>query len=174
MIVVGIDPGKKGALVRLCADSNDASLDSLEFSKDGVLNFKRFKSFITDNAPNRGLIVLEQLHGRGNSANAKWGANQVFSFGMVYGQILLSSRALGWAVKLVPPQTWQKMFHVGTKGTAKERTMIAYQSMFPGEPIPRSARGKLDDNAVDAWMIAVYGVLKFGGGRLQQWSVTNG
>lgn len=167
MRVIGIDPGGKGAAVALSSKGAETSAIRLPFDKQKQLDIRTWWDWANSWAKPGDLILLEKPSvGGGN-----WGKTQIFNFGHVCGQINMAARMTGSAVRLVPPQAWQKMIHEGVNGNlkAKDRTMVAYKQFFPDNPMVPPKCRKADDNAVDALMLAVYGVLKYGGGRLQPW-----
>lgn len=162
-VVVGIDPGLKGYAVMLHAMSPAARVHRLSFDKAGTLDFSKLAQ-INDS---RIIVFMEKVQGRGG-----WSAGSNFSLGRTFGQLEQAIQARGWPMHMVTPQTWQKRLcgGVDAKLSAKERTAVAYKRLFPHEPLPRNKVGRVDDNALDAWMIAVYGVLVAGGGVLLPWT----
>ena len=157
MIIAGIDPGKQGAIVVLDSVHSQAYKHSLRFDKQGLFDTLDFFDFL--NPLKVDLLILEKVMGR-----KAWGATQTFNFGVGWGQVWLSIANSKLPYKLTPPQTWQKVIHEGVKATltAKQRTMIAYKMLYPNQPIPHGPKGgAIDDNVLDALMIATYGMIKF-------------
>lgn len=173
MIVVGIDPGKKGCAVALSTDAPKGFGYLLDFDKAGHLDTAKLTRFLDLTRPS--VIVCEKVMGRGGDG---WGATQVFNFGFTCGEI---NAVIGtWAKKhhasihYVPPQNWQKVIHEGVASSlaAKTRSMIAYERMFPHRPIPLTPKSKkTDDNIVDALLIATWGVLRVANRELQSWTL---
>ena len=164
MFIAGIDPGKQGAIVILHTNDTVAFKYKLKYP-DGDLCHNSVHDILSLHRP--GLIIIEKVQGfKGASATS------TFNFGYAVGQLNLAVRASNIPYKLITPQRWQKELHVGIKGSlsAKERTMAAYRQMFPHEPIPKGPRGgKIDDNVLDAFVIAVYGVIKYGNRIIRKW-----
>jgi hypothetical protein len=77
------------------------------------------------------------------------------SFGKTVGQLemLLST----FPFREISSRTWQKEFHLGfsTKMGAKDKSLAAFYRINPD--YPRSKK-RLDDNLVDAFLIAYYGL----------------
>lgn len=86
------------------------------------------------------------------------GVTGMFNYGAHFGQLLGLLVAFNIPHTLVPPQTWTKKLHVGTKSVdAKKRSLEACQRLFPGvNLIPEGCR-KPHDGIVDALLIAEYG-----------------
>ncbi len=116
---------------------------------------------------------MEKVQGRRGS-----GATQTFGFGFACGELNAILRY--WAslrkvaMHYVTPQAWQKGFHAGMPEslTAKEKSMLAYDRLFPHHPGRLSAARATDDNVVDALLLATHGVLRFGHGGLRRWDLT--
>jgi hypothetical protein len=167
MKISGIDPGTKGYVVTVDTMSEMAWKYRLRFDAQGLLNYGDFVDGFLDNH-NPDLILLEKVNGREG-----WGATQTFSFGYVYGQLHLAIKLGTRPYRLVSPQTWQKEMHKGIspKLKPKTRSEIAYQQMFPHDPVPIASRAKKrNDNITDSLLIAAYGALTFGGGIYKPWS----
>ena len=169
MIILGIDPGKNGKAIVLNTEKNKSiSIYSFDFDACNILDAKNYITFIQHN--NVDCIFLEKVMGRGG---ASWGATNNFNFGMIYGQILLATKMAQKPMILITPQTWQKIIHKGipTSLGAKEKTLAAYQNLFPHDPLPKTPRSKkTDNNLIDALMIALYGVLK-NNGHIKKWEL---
>lgn len=58
------------------------------------------------------------------------------------------------------PQSWQRVMHANTTKLKdkKAQSATAYELLFPHDPLPRNS-GRVNDGLVDAWLIAVYGVI---------------
>ena len=148
MKVCAIDPGKRGAIVILDYDSENAYFERLKYNKDGILitDFSKFKGKIDR-------IIVEKIHGRGG-----WHASAVFKMGYYFGQLVHSLK--DYPVEFVPPKVWTSEVHkkvVKVKGRngAKEKSLRAYNLYFPHNPIK-----KYHDGVIDALLICVHEKIK--------------
>lgn len=166
MRVVGIDPGKEGYAVALDTVSKAGWALRLPYDAQGsiALAFPRWLIKICQGHDS--LVLLEKLNATGGD---RMGKNTIFKMGYAYGQLDAAVRATLLPSRLVTPQQWQKVVSEGIdqKLSAKDRSMVTYTRIFPDDPLPRRPRQKkVDNNAVDAFLIAQYGALKFGGGQM--------
>ena len=143
-VVIGIDPGKKGAAVVLSSTRKILDvydyIDPLETSSILAQWKKNFDI---------GLAVLEQVHSFPGQ-----GVVSSFSFGMNYGvwQGVLSAVKVPW--QLVTPRTWQKGLVIPSDGsTAKERSLAVARRLFPTEGY---FKRKKDADRADAVLMAVH------------------
>lgn len=172
MIIVGIDPGKKGAIVAVNTANDQGYYLPLAYSLDGLLEWDPIKSLFDKLKPER--VYLEKSQGRGGAGPgtkkkgaAGWSATGTHNQGEYYGQIRFAvGRVLGSPFSLVDPQRWQAIAHEGIKKdglTAKQRSLIAYKNLFPVPAIPSGPKGgKPGDGIIDALLITVYGIEKNG------------
>lgn len=173
MRIAGADPGKLGVITVLSADSAHGWYHPLNYNKAGYLDVGRVWWFLQTSKPD--VLILEKVQGRGGM-----GATQTFNFGFACGELNALLRCYAdqgncLGLKYASPQEWQKVIHegIGGKLKPKERTELAYERLFPHKPIPTGPKGgKINDNVVDALMLATYGVLKLGGGVLRPWTLT--
>jgi hypothetical protein len=155
MHTIGIDPGKKGAIVIL---NNNLSIESYLLFQDkwdySTIARNLFQ-FIKDFSC--GPVYFEDVHSIfGASAKSN------FSFGKTTGVQLGVVSAIFPDVHLVQPKTWQgKVITSDDKGsTTKERALSAAQRIFPDYNfIPKGCRTP-SDGLLDAALIAYYGQLK--------------
>ena len=147
-VVIGIDPGKKGAAVILSSTRNILDvydyIDPLETSNVMARWKKNFDI---------GLAVLEQVHSFPGQ-----GVVSSFSFGMNYGvwQGVLSAVKIPW--QLVTPRTWQKGLVTPSDGSnAKERSLAVARRLFPTEGY---FKRKKDADRADAVLMAVHALGK--------------
>lgn len=169
MIVVGIDPGKKGALVALDSKTDRAWAHLLKYDKLGVTDWRPIASGLGNHHDT--LFIVERVIGRGG-----WSARANFSFGLTYGQVMLSLRHhhSESPSRIIGPLTWQQTMHRGLPDVdTKSRSLLAFEQLFPYGPLPRGQTGKMNENLIDAWLIAAYGVLSFTKEReLRRWVIT--
>jgi len=153
MKVVGIDPGKNGCACLIDSKNNLIKYKKLVFNKANMLDRPQLDNWLREINPN--LIVMEKVQGRGG-----WGATQSFNFGLICGQIMGSVSE--YPTVFPPPQTWQAVScRCIMKGAsdAKERTLAAYRTMFPKNPL--GLKKTYDKDRLDSFMIALYGQIVF-------------
>lgn len=149
MKIIGIDPGRKGAIVCLDDETTIARYANLPYRTDGVIEFDRLNQWTQgDHCP----ILLEDVHGRG-----KWGSNSVFTFGCNYGQLRAWIVIMKRSHILVLPKAWQKIAHAGLNEIdPKVNSFISFQRLNP-----RAKIRKTQDGIVDAFHIARYGIIYY-------------
>lgn len=155
MIFVGIDPGKNGCLAAYNPITHAVHYSFLVFDKNNTLDQRQLRSVL--DTFNDSMVFMEKLRGR-----AGLGATQTFNMGYLYGQVY--SVVANYSHRLVPAQTWQKSIHAAIKPTlsAKERSQAAYRQLFPKGGLPETKRGLVENNLLDAFLIAIYGALEVG------------
>jgi len=145
-LVVGIDPGKKGAISFLSLDASNLEVYDMPSLFEFVRLVKERKEKIL-----RVFIEKQQAFpGQGVVSTSRLMKH--------YGELIGSLVALEIAVEEVPPRTWQKEFHYPNKLSKKERKLLSIQkalSLFPHGEI-----GKKDGRA-EAVLIAEFGRRKF-------------
>jgi hypothetical protein len=149
MIVAGIDPGKRGAIVAIDSKSDKAWYRKLTYNSMGILtnDLRLFDSVE--------IFIIEHVRGRGG-----WGASQVFAMGSYFGQILKTIHDSGKPYVLVEPRIWTALMYrdIDAKSyKGKERNKAAYIDFCPHDPIGLSKCGKgHHDGVIDAMLIAMY------------------
>ena len=149
MNIMGIDPGKTGAIAILFKPENEYQLSTYLLEK---LVFKGFRDLVHEFSITH--IFLEKaqaMPGQGISSTA----NYMRDFG----------RNLGWIESLmiphtlVSPATWTTEMHRGCLGKdAKAKSLQAAQRLFPSFNFLASARSsKPHAGYIDAALIAEYG-----------------
>lgn len=163
MLIGGIDPGKRGAVVIVDSESTKGWFTKLEYDDEGILTTP-LKTFCKDVHS----LTIEWIHGRGG-----WGAKQNFMMGFYFGQLLHVIKATKKPYELIIPKDWTKVMHADIadidKKLAKEKSVLAYQKLFPHDPIGFS-RGKkaYHDGVIDAFLIAAFAILRQNG-KLRKW-----
>lgn len=161
MIICGADPGKKGALVALDTETRYCNHIKLSYDKAGELETDALDWWFACVKPD--LILLEKVGGRQG-----WGAVQTFNFGDVYGQLRLYLKTQRIPRRMVSPKTWQAFAHQGVSPTMqpKERTRATVSIMFP-------FCKKLHEGVADAFLIAWFGLSKYGKSPRLDWEFKN-
>lgn len=182
-MIVGIDPGKTGAIVVLTEHKEPVKYVMPTIGK--VLDLAGLIQIIQDidyDGRDRGdpvHVFIEDVHAIYGSA-----AGATFDFGFTCGAIQSAVASLGLTYTLVQPKQWQKEIYQGIpeirkpsiiikKGVRKGQTkrgprdtkkmsLLAAKRLFPKVDLRRSERCKKDhDGIVDAILIAEYGRRQF-------------
>ncbi len=148
--IIGIDPGKQGAIALLSKD-----LKTVLFWLMSEVEERKSPPF-EDIVKGYGVVhaYIEK-----SQAMPGQGVTSMFTYGMGFGKILGWCEMLSLPYTLVPPRTWTKEIHKGVSGeTAKERSLHAAKRLFPGERLLASKNSvRLHPGLVDALLIAEYG-----------------
>ncbi len=148
--VVGIDPGKQGAIALLSNDPNTCLywlLSDIEEEGPGA-----FAAIIKDYNVQHAYIEKAQ-------AMPNQGVVSMFTYGMGFGKLVGWCEMMALPYTLVPPKTWTKELHKGCSGAdAKAKSEQAARRLFPKELLrPTERSKKLHPGLVDAVLIAEYG-----------------
>lgn len=157
-VVIGIDPGAKGALVK--RKGLDIEIYSVEEIKGKEVDYlelsKEFNRMIE--GEENVVVVMESVHSiHGSSAKSN------FSFGFING--FKECLAINNKVKLVKvtPKEWQKeMFHgIPLCDDKKVMSIMAAKRLFPNVSLKRTEKSKVDHDGIsDALLISEYGIRK--------------
>ncbi len=144
MIILGIDPGKKGSFCALNTQSKTVAFMPMPLLYDMILDHKAILKFLTTTKPD--ITFLEKVSGRHG-----WGATQSFNFGCLWGQCVMAAASCDLPLKMITPQSWQKIAHAGCKSAAtpKERSWEAINQLWPDHGLKKS-----QDGNIDAFLIA--------------------
>ena len=146
--IVGIDPGRRGAIVAIEGGEVVASL-MMPF-RQGMLDYEEVMSFLERR--NIRMVVLER-----QQAMPRQGVSSMFTLGSRYGELYGMSKALRLHVESPPPQTWQKVMLKGAEGHGKQRAITRVKELLPGLGL-RPGRCRIDqDGLADAGLLALYG-----------------
>jgi hypothetical protein len=123
MKLVGIDPGKTGAIAEIDLEEKVCTWMNLPYREDTVLDVYTLKREF--NLNNAHYIYVEKVH-----AMKIWGVSNNFSFGYYYGQV--RGFLEPWPYELVAPQSWQKKINCCPRsGTAKDMSAASFRRMNP-------------------------------------------
>ena len=162
-MVVGIDPGQKGAVVTLSPSGTivDArpmpDLSELAGYLQELVQWSRHEHVPVH-------VWLEKAQ-----SMPKQGIASAFNYGRHFGELLGAVVTLGLPHTLVPSSTWTKTMHAGTAaGDAKTRSLEAARRLAPQETfkVAHSRAVKPHDGLVDAFLIAGYGRRQLLGGAV--------
>jgi len=178
MVIIGVDPGKSGAIVvmldgRLHKKFMIPTLGKVVDVPVLRMIFENIKyEFIAEFDKGEVFAVIEQVH-----AIFGCGAGTTFEFGRIFGMLEIAVAQFKYVE--VPPKTWQKLMFLGipeirkpgkeyTKkdGTkairqgslkTKEMALVAVKRLFPEVDLRATERSKIfHDGLVDALLLAEY------------------
>lgn len=172
MHVIGIDPGKKGAIVAINTQTNQIVGKHLipYVGKECDLRSLKDIFYLYKNIALH--VAMEKVHAMqvgGNSSN--------FNFGKICGYLEALIVTTDIPYTLVSPKTWQKTMFEGVsliskqsktcpktgkiiRGSVDNKQMaaIAAKRLFPNEDLRATQRSKIPhDGIIDALLIAEYG-----------------
>lgn len=151
-IVVGIDPGLKGAL----AWRRDSRLWGFKPMPvvDNEIDFTEVLKLLKAINPTHAFLERAVSFGMGLKG--------AFSYGRGFGFIELALRQAEIPVTHIEPGKWAKLAHEGISKDLKPKvkSAIAVKRLLPqtAGTIPVSKNGTMHDGIVDALLIAFYGV----------------
>ena len=155
MLIVGIDPGKSGAVAVL----EDRSIHEIHVMSDihWFCDFMDSLKVYAKETNQEIKVYIEKAQ-----AMPKNGAVSMFTYGAHYGELLGSMTALRIPFETVPPRTWTAAMHQtkSRKISPKAKSLQALHRLFPDVRLtdPRSERAKVPHiGIIDAILIAEYG-----------------
>lgn len=141
--VLGIDPGKTGAIAAI--DEGHNVVSTLRFDKLSDFDIWEYVLSLTMDRPK---AFLEKVH-----SMPMQGIASTFSFGERYGTIKMALIAAGIPFELVPPQTWQTKLGIKRGGMSyierKRRNKALAEQYFPHR--------KITQDIADAFLLGEYG-----------------
>lgn len=155
MIVIGIDPGLKGAIARL--DTTAGTLDvqdvpTFELKRNNKtkreIDYHSLARLVDDMAKEAGTRIVIELVG----AMPGQGVSSMFAFGKAFGVLIGVSAATFCPIEFVTPAVWKKAMGV----TASKDGARARASMLFPQQAHLWARVK-DDGRAESALIALYG-----------------
>lgn len=144
-MIIGIDPGQTGGVAELTAVTGTvAALFPMPSISD-------FASWISSRRDSHVFIEKAQCM-------PKQGISSAFHYGCHFGELLGVLVAYLIPHTLVPPRTWARVMHTGTKdATTKERSVEATQRLFPSVELRVGKAKKPHLGITEALLIAEYG-----------------
>jgi len=158
-VIVGVDPGKEGAIVRLYPSE-------VQVVPMPLIGGKRPEYDVP--AIRRGLLLADHvfIEKMQPMPLEKGGTIANYNRGFCMGLFIGLCSAVGRPFTLVRPQEWQKTMLAGLPGEdTKQRSILAAQRLFPDVDLRRTPRcKKLSDGISDALLIAAWGQRRLAGG----------
>jgi hypothetical protein len=150
-VVVGVDPGLKGALVVMETASGQL-LDKLPMPDD-VITIYRFLYQVKNTFPSL-IVACEKAQTLPGAQSVK-GA---FTSGRNFGALEAAIRLLYVPVQFIPPVTWQAELHKGADGAGpKDKSLSVAKNLWPWEKFTFSEKQiKPQDGMVDAMLVAEF------------------
>lgn len=155
-MILGIDPGKNGALCFMDGSNiNVMSMPLIAEEADPSILIE----VLMEKKPS--ICYLEKAQVMPVMRGGKvvmTGTKGMFSYGVSYGIIRGVISTLKIPLVLVSPSTWTREIHQGCDGkTAKDRSLQAAKRLFPHINLLPPRCRKPHDGWVDALLIAEYG-----------------
>ena len=148
MIVIGVDPGSKGAIVILVLEG----VKTLSVGSSKEVSGANLYDLIAQEKADHVFIEKAQ-------SMPRQGISSAFTYGTGYGGLLAAVEIAKVPFTLISPRIWTSKMHLGCEGdNPKEKSVKAFARIFPGmgDGI-KNRNGKLHDGIVDAALIAMYG-----------------
>ncbi len=157
-MIVGIDPGKSGAIVELTHDGRIFAHHLFPFDEGGMILYPALKELFNGIASHisGGKVFLER------ALPMAMGAKHAFNYGRDFQSIMIALSECNLPFELVEPSKWTKVICAGidTNLKAKARSALALRQLMPSEvhKIPVSPKAKnMHDGVLEAALIAEYG-----------------
>ena len=143
MTVIGIDPGKKGAMAII--ESTPDGIGHVKIipfePSDYISALKRYSG---------ATVCIEQVQ-----SLPREGVKSVWSFGQTYGWLLGVMDALGVSYQAVPPNKWKREYSL--LRAEKKQSIEVCKRLFPNVSLKRTDRCKTDDdNMADSLLLCEY------------------
>lgn len=150
--IIGLDPGKAGALVALDEAGRLVAAHAAEDSFcPGEYRPAEMARLLGGLAPT--LVILERQH-----AMPKQGLTSTFSIGRGFGLWEGVVAALELPLHVVTSSVWQRAVLRGVPGEGKVRAVIAAEARVPELVLTPGRRRKPHDGLADAACLALYGL----------------
>lgn len=150
---LGIDPGKKGALVRLSPNLDSVISLPMPDTIHDTINWLQL------NTSSQTMIILERAQYFPGD-----GGKSMFTYGQGFGEILGAIAVLKRPLHQAIPSEWTKMMHSGLskKLKSKDKSLRALRNLFPNADLLASPRCKKPhEGIIDAFLLALYGMRIF-------------
>lgn len=152
MILVGIDPGKRGGIAAINEHHDIVCLSTMPE------NIMEFSDIMTAFKTKRHAVMVYLEKAQVFPGN---GACGMFNYGKHYGELVTALRFVGLPFREVSPKTWTSKMHQGCDAThPKAKSKIAIKRIFPDIDLsdPKNPKSKkIHEGILDALIIAEYG-----------------
>ena len=159
MKVLGVDPGLSGAFVLTDGKSFECwPMPIITTGKDRTIDFSGISKLLCalPDVP----IFLER------AIPFALGAKQAFNYGRGFEALVIAIMLSGLSVTYVEPAKWTKEMHEGISSDLKPKvkSLIAVKRLHPQlvKLLPSDKKGVPKDGAIDALLIASYGLRRLG------------
>lgn len=156
--ILGIDPGLQGHFVLYDGkDFGSWKMPVRKIGKNSEIVFADVHALLhAVMAANKNVhVYLERAVSFG------MGSTGAFNYGRGFAAIEIALGLLEFPVTYVEPHKWTKEMHEGISKDLKPKakSLVAVERIFPKlvRALPRNTKGRLDEGAVDALLIAGYG-----------------
>lgn len=176
MLILGIDPGKRGAAAALCLEEDDCP----EFISD-MIDFPMKQHFTKERIDIRAFCAwvrllpewpayavienvraMPRMKGRdakGDEMQISMGAASSFNFGVAAGQIHGALEALGIDCHFIEARAWKEEFELKGGPENKNDARLLAITLWPmAEPL---LRRKKDQNRAEAALIGRAGAIRY-------------
>lgn len=156
MVIVGIDPGNNGGIAVCNSDGTFVSVHKIPttpYKKKRRIDEEQLVSiFKSMDSDEKHVVYLEQV-----ASMAGQGRVSIFTFGDGYGLLRGIIRTLGWEIRQVRPQVWQKELGLTKKDKSETDTVHKNRiKTFVAELFPEI---KITLAKADALAIMHYGMI---------------
>lgn len=149
-MIVGIDPGREGAVVRI---STSGAASWLLPYDDAGLSGRQLAELLQTKVESGDLVVLERAQ-----SMPKQGIASAFRYGRDYGVILGVLDAIGASYQTVAPGVWHRAVVGGSGADPKARARAVVEARLPWLELRPGKRRKAHEGIVDAACLALYGL----------------
>lgn len=158
MVVVSIDPGKKGAIVALDEKRNIRAIKSMPLGRDNFVNYETvYKVLMSINKSYKIEHIFLEL-----AKPMAMGAKHAFNYGMDFKSLEIAVIMTKIPFTLIEPNKWAKKMHQGisSKYKPKVKSAIAVERLYSNQldKLHITKTGNIHDGQVDAVLIADYGL----------------
>ena len=156
--ILGVDPGIRGGLANVAADTNGTAprlIDAIDVPVAGIgakerVDVLAIRDWIMRHAPQHAFVERGQ-------AMPKQGASSGFKYGRAVGAIEAVIACCAIPLTIVEPTAWKK-FH-GLRQADKEESRLRALQLFPAAHA--LLRRKMDHGRAESALIALFGLHQF-------------
>ena len=157
MIVLGIDPGKKGALVALGRDDHRVSLAASYYAGRHLvpsLLVEALRRMRADLGGGHVVVVVEA-----QQSMPRQGVSSTFATGLNYGRILGAVETMGWPLHVLRAREWRKLagITIGKGADPKAATIAEVSRRLPDLDLTPGRCRVAQDGIADAAGMALAG-----------------